>query len=193
MAVRGGTVGAVAVAAFLMGAFGGQALRGIVGIPAAPAPAADDGTVRVYFSPDRGCAAAVVEQIAAATRTLDVAAYAITHPDVAGAIAKAKRRGVRVRVILDASQATQDYSSATYLDNAGIDVRTWRGGGSMHHKAILIDGKTLVCGSFNYTKAADTQNAENLLVIRNRPAVLAAFAEEFSTLLERSKRYERKR
>jgi Putative peptidoglycan binding domain/PLD-like domain len=32
-------------------------------------------------------------------------------------------------------------------------------------KIIIIDGETVIAGSFNFTKAAQEKNAENLLII----------------------------
>ena len=36
-----------------------------------------------------------------------------------------------------------------------------------HNKIIVIDGKTVITGSFNFTKAAEEKNAENLLIIKS--------------------------
>jgi phosphatidylserine/phosphatidylglycerophosphate/cardiolipin synthase-like enzyme len=33
---------------------------------------------------------------------------------------------------------------------------------------MVIDGETVITGSFNFTKAAEENNAENLLVIHNK-------------------------
>jgi phosphatidylserine/phosphatidylglycerophosphate/cardiolipin synthase-like enzyme len=41
-----------------------------------------------------------------------------------------------------------------------------------HNKVMVIDGETVLTGSFNFTKAAQDRNAENLLSIRD--ATLAA-------------------
>ena len=37
-----------------------------------------------------------------------------------------------------------------------------------HNKVMVIDGAVVITGSFNFTKAAEEKNAENLLVIRDR-------------------------
>ena len=37
-----------------------------------------------------------------------------------------------------------------------------------HNKVMIIDGESVIMGSFNFTKAAEESNAENLLVIRER-------------------------
>ena len=36
-----------------------------------------------------------------------------------------------------------------------------------HNKIIIIDGQTVITGSFNFTNQAEDHNAENLLVIRD--------------------------
>ena len=38
---------------------------------------------------------------------------------------------------------------------------------TIHNKVVFIDGETVITGSFNFTKAAEENNAENLLVIRD--------------------------
>jgi phosphatidylserine/phosphatidylglycerophosphate/cardiolipin synthase-like enzyme len=56
---------------------------------------------------------------------------------------------------------------------------------------MLVDGKTILTGSFNFTRAADEQNAENLLVIDGKPKLFAAYKKNFETHLKHSKPYSR--
>ena len=37
-----------------------------------------------------------------------------------------------------------------------------------HNKVMIIDGEIVITGSFNFTKAAEVNNAENLLVIHDK-------------------------
>jgi len=69
---------------------------------------------------------------------------------------------------LDKSQRTQKYSSATFLHNQGIPAKIDAQHAIAHNKVMIIDGETLITGSFNFTKAAEENNAENPLVIHNR-------------------------
>ena len=73
-----------------------------------------------------------------------------------------------MEVILDKSQRTQKYSSATFLYNTGIPVKIDAQYAIAHNKVMIIDGETVITGSFNFTKAAKENNAENLLVIRDK-------------------------
>lgn len=59
----------------------------------------------------------------------------------------------------------------------------------MHNKYLIIDGQTIVTGSFNFTKSADESNAENLLVIQGKSRIAAAYRQNFEKLLNSSKRY----
>ena len=58
-----------------------------------------------------------------------------------------------------------------------------------HNKIILIDGRTIITGSFNFTKQAERNNAENLLVIGGRPKLFAAYEANFREHLGHSMAY----
>lgn len=122
-------------------------------------------SIRVYFSPHGGCTQAIVAAIYTAQSSILVQAYSFTSAPIADALVKAHRRGVDVRVILDNSQRTEHYSSATFLVNSGIPVWIDGAHGIAHNKVMVIDGAMVVTGSFNFTKAAEESNAENLLLI----------------------------
>ena len=100
----------------------------------------------------------------------------------------AQRRGVDVLVVLDDSQQTDKYSSATFLRNNAVPVLIDAEHAIAHNKVIVIDGATVITGSFNFSKAAEERNAENLLVIRD--AVTAAkYLANFERHLQHSKPY----
>jgi phosphatidylserine/phosphatidylglycerophosphate/cardiolipin synthase-like enzyme len=78
------------------------------------------------------------------------------------------RQGVKVEVILDKSQRTERYTSATFLTNAGISTLIDSRHAIAHNKVIIIDRETLITGSFNFTKAGKEKNAENLLIFKSK-------------------------
>lgn len=102
-------------------------------------------------------------------------AYSFTSALIAKAIVDAHRRGVHVEVILDSSQRSEKYSEADFLHNMGIPVRIDAKHQIAHNKVMVIDGQTVITGSFNFTNAAEEHNAENLLVIRDK-----ALAEKYT-------------
>jgi phosphatidylserine/phosphatidylglycerophosphate/cardiolipin synthase-like enzyme len=125
-------------------------------------------TWEVYFSPNGECTHAIIRELNKAQNTVLVQAYSFTSAPIAKALLEAHKRGVRVEVILDKSQRTQSYSSATFLFNVGIPVKSDAQHSIAHNKVMIIDAETVITGSFNFTKAAEESNAENLLIIRNK-------------------------
>ena len=125
---------------------------------------------KVYFSPHGGAAAAIVDEIGKATNSVLVqSAYGLTSAPITNALVAARKRGVDVTVILDKGQKT---SSATdILSRAGITTLIDTNSGLAHNKIILIDGLVVITGSYNFSGNAEEDNAENLLVIRDKKLV----------------------
>ena len=130
--------------------------------------AIDQASIQLYFSPQGGASAAIVATLDNAKESVRVQAYSFTSAPIAEALKRAHGRGVDVVVILDKSQRTEKYSSATFLDRAGISVWIDRKHAIAHNKIIIIDGATVITGSFNFSKAAEERNAENLLIVANK-------------------------
>jgi len=121
----------------------------------------------VYFSPRGGCTEAVVRELNAARQTVLVQAYSFTSAPIASALVAASRRGVRVEAVLDKSNKTGKYSEADFLLNGRIPTYIDDKHAIAHNKVMIIDGETVLTGSFNFTKAAEESNAENLLILRS--------------------------
>ncbi|WP_287417336.1 phospholipase D-like domain-containing protein [Oceanithermus sp.] len=135
--------------------------------PRPPAPATlelDGGRLSVYFSPGYGEAAVgrVVRELDAAEREVWVAAFVLTHPRVLEALNAAARRGVAVRVLLERRNLPDSREEAL---GPRVEVRADANPAAMHLKAIVIDERTVVTGSFNFTRSAVSRNDENLLVL----------------------------
>lgn len=123
----------------------------------------------VYFSPNGSCTEAIIQELNQARNSVLVQAYSFTSAPIAEALLEAhKREGVKVEVILDKSQRTEKYSSADFLANSGISVRIDSAHAIAHNKVIILDEETVITGSFNFTKAAEERNAENLLIIKDK-------------------------
>jgi phosphatidylserine/phosphatidylglycerophosphate/cardiolipin synthase-like enzyme len=142
-------------------------------------------TISVWFSPHGGCTEAVVDAVDHAKSTVLVQAYSFTSAPIAKALKEAHDRGVDVRVILDKSQRTERYSGLTYLQHAGIPTWIDAAHAIAHNKVMVIDGETVVTGSFNFSKSAEASNAENLLVIRDA-ALAKAYAANWAEHLSHS-------
>jgi phosphatidylserine/phosphatidylglycerophosphate/cardiolipin synthase-like enzyme len=130
------------------------------------------GSAEVFFSPNGGATEAIVREIDAAKSEVLVQAYSFTSVPIAQALLNAKKRGVRIEAVLDKSQRSERYSAATFLMNAGIAVVIDDRHAIAHNKIIIIDQASLITGSFNFSKNADQNNAENLLILKgNKPLI----------------------
>lgn len=143
-------------------------------------------TVEVAFSPDMGATDLVVKAIGEGKKTIRVAAYSFTSKPIAEALLDAHRHGIDVQVVVDKSQAHEKYSSAVFLADVGIPTRIDYRYAIMHSKFIVIDGVNVETGSFNFTKAAEEKNAENVLVLRNDPQVASQYQAEWDRLWNES-------
>jgi phosphatidylserine/phosphatidylglycerophosphate/cardiolipin synthase-like enzyme len=144
--------------------------------------------VEVYFSPKGGCTEAVVAEIDAAQTSIRVQAYSFTSAPIAKALVEAHKRGVDVQVILDKSQRTEKYSSADFVLHAGMPVYIDAKHAIAHNKVMVLDCRTVVTGSFNFTMSAENSNAENLLILRS-PELAERYTANWSAHLNHSEKY----
>ncbi len=135
---------------------------------AGPSPTNTPDSVQVYFSPNGGCTEAIVGELAKAKTEILVQAYSFTSKEIAKALTDAHKRGVKVQVILDKSNLTEKYSAADFVAHAGIPLLIDSEHAIAHNKVMVIDGETVITGSFNFTKAAEEHNAENLLILHDK-------------------------
>jgi phosphatidylserine/phosphatidylglycerophosphate/cardiolipin synthase-like enzyme len=146
--------------------------------------------VQVYFSPNGGATDAAVNALEHATNSVLVQAYSFTSAPIAKALVDAHRRRVIVQVILDHSQRTEKYSEADFLRNSGIPTLIDAQHPIAHNKIIIIDGYLVLTGSFNFTRAAEEHNAENILVI-NDPILAKQYIANWYAHEQHSEPYER--
>jgi phosphatidylserine/phosphatidylglycerophosphate/cardiolipin synthase-like enzyme len=48
-----------------------------------------------------------------------------------------------------------------------------------HNKVMVIDKKTIITGSFNFTNQAEHENGENLLIIKGNPDLVQAYRQNY--------------
>jgi phosphatidylserine/phosphatidylglycerophosphate/cardiolipin synthase-like enzyme len=149
------------------------------------------GTIEVFFSPSGGATEAIVREIGKARQEILVQAYSFTSKPIAKALLDAKKRGISIIAVLDKSQRTERYTAATFLLNAGIPVFIDDKHAIAHNKIIIIDRSTLITGSFNFTRAAEENNAENLLVIKGNQKLVDQYLRNFEEHKGHSELYER--
>ncbi|MDP1689660.1 MAG: phospholipase D family protein [bacterium] len=123
-----------------------------------------------------------------------VQAYNYTSPPILQALANAKAGGkVDVRVILDKSNEQERYTGATFTHNHGIPVLIDNKVAIAHSKVIIIDEIHVLTGSFNFTRSAQARNAENVILIKNDPAIAKRYRENWQSRAGVSRAFRRPR
>jgi phosphatidylserine/phosphatidylglycerophosphate/cardiolipin synthase-like enzyme len=123
---------------------------------------------QVYFSPSGGATDAVIKEIGKAKSEILVQAYSFTSKEIAKALVDAHKRRIHTEIILDKSNRSQKYSAADFTRNMGIPTFIDAEHAIAHNKIMIIDKETVITGSFNFTKAAEEKNAENLLILKSK-------------------------
>jgi len=148
------------------------------------------GTMEAYFSPRDGVTEAIVKELTSAQSEILVQAYSFTSKPIAEALVDAKKRGIKIEVVLDRSQKSQAYSSADFIAHAGIPTYVDSAHAIAHNKIMIIDRSTVITGSFNFTRAAEENNAENILIIKGNKALVERYVQNFNEHKGHSERYE---
>jgi phosphatidylserine/phosphatidylglycerophosphate/cardiolipin synthase-like enzyme len=125
--------------------------------------------MEVHFSPTGGnkggCTDSIINEINGAKKSIMVQAYILNSKPIIEALSQAQARGVKIDIIHDGG------TYAYYLRPSKLPVRLDRAHQCAHDKVIILDNNTVITGSFNFTHAAENQNSENLLIIRDRGIV----------------------
>ena len=146
-------------------------------------------TVDVLFSPDGGCEDRIIEEIEGAKKAIRVQMYFFTSKPITEALIEAHKRGIKVEIILDKSQQKMTYGRFRVLRRAGISVYFDSEHAIANNKIMLIDRRTVITGSYNFTKAAEEKNAENVLIIKGEADVLDRYRANFKAHRGHSSKY----
>lgn len=125
------------------------------------------GALSVCFTPHGKCTDLIVKELEKAQTSIKVQAYSFTSLPIGEALIRAHQRGVKVRVILDKSNLKDKHSLLRLFEKNSIPVFIDSATGIAHNKVMIIDERVVLTGSFNFTKAAETRNAENIILIQN--------------------------
>jgi phosphatidylserine/phosphatidylglycerophosphate/cardiolipin synthase-like enzyme len=133
------------------------------------------------FSPGEAPLRRIVGLLGAAQNTADICVFTITDDRIAQGILDCHRRGVAVRIISDNDKSFDRGSDVQRLHEAGIKVRIDFSEAHMHHKFAVFDSRTLLTGSYNWTRSAAEYNHENV-VVTNDTRLAGAFSDAFERI-----------
>jgi phosphatidylserine/phosphatidylglycerophosphate/cardiolipin synthase-like enzyme len=163
------------------------ALAAVLALGAAPgALAATHGTaeVQVLFTPGDDVEGFLARRIGAARESVRMQAYLFTDRRIARALLGALDRGVAVEVIGDARQHREGGLPWLHaLARAGARVYLDATARASHNKIVILDGDgpraAVFTGSYNFTRSAQSRNAENVVVISGNRAITDRYVANF--------------
>ena len=124
--------------------------------------------VTPLFSPkDKIITNNVIPIINSAKRYIYIPTFLITHDELAQSLINAKKRGIDVKMIVDATNPFMPRSKVKMLRASGIPVKIENYAGKLHSKSIIIDDKYIIAGSMNFSKSGENKNDENALIIED--------------------------
>lgn len=138
------------------------------------------GSVEALFTPWDDVEGAIIRALDAARKSIHVQAYLLTSRPIARALLAAQARGVKVEILADREMVVNGQNSQIpELAAAGIPVWLETRYVIAHNKIMLLDAASehgvVITGSYNFTWSAQARNAENLLILRDNPAVQQSF------------------
>ena len=148
-----------------------------------PAPLQiDQARVQALFSPGEGVGARIAERVSQARSAVNFLAFSFTHDAIGRAVQERARTGVPVQGVFETTGSETRFSEFTAMKQAGLNVYQDGNPYVMHHKVFVLDGTTVIFGSFNFSANADRDNDENCLIVDD-PGLAGAFAGEFERVL----------
>ncbi len=144
--------------------------------------------VSACFTPAEQCETRIVDAIDKAQSSIRVQAYGFTSLPIIHALQRAAKRDVEALAILDKVNERK-YSGATLLEAAGIPVWIDFEPAIAHNKILVIDGRLVIGGSYNFTQAAPKRNAENVTFTES-PQIARQFLDNWDQRLRASRTFD---
>ena len=138
---------------------------------------------KVYFSPGDDCLHAINNQIESALHTILICVFTISDDRITEKLIRAHKRGIKVKIITDNDKCNDRGSDIYRLSNTGIEVKIDDSPYHMHNKFAVFDKKSAITGSYNWTRSAEQNNQENILVTTT-PSVTLEYLKAFEKLWE---------
>lgn len=138
----------------------------------------DDLEVEVFFSPEDPVQERILDLLKSARQSIYFMAFSFTDDAIGKLVQNKAEEGLEVHGIFEKTGSKSKYSEYGRLKAKKIDVVTDGNPGIMHHKVFILDQKTVITGSYNFSKNANKSNDENLLVLHN-PQIAQLYLNEF--------------
>lgn len=143
-------------------------------------------TIQTHFAAEGKVAGKVAEALNKAEKSIHFMAFSFTDDAIGQVVAQKFSDKIEVRGVFENVGAGTQYSEYGRLKALGADVKKDGNPAVMHHKVFIVDGKTVITGSFNFSDSADKNNDENLLIIESEE-LARQYEEEFKKVYAKAK------
>lgn len=160
-----------------------------------PTTSIDGVAIETVFESEGDAPPRIIERLRGARDSITFLAFVFTDDTIGNAIQERFAAGVAVRGVVETVQSQRQEGELNRFRAAGLDAAQPPGRPSsgcvagpgvlpdanpylMHHKVIVIDGRTVIFGSYNFSRNAAQDNDENLLIVDDA-AVAGAYLDEF--------------
>ncbi len=143
-----------------------------------PVISVNDVRIETYFSAENDPSPAIIARLQGAQRSITFMAFSFTHDKIGAAMLERGRVGVQVRGVFETTGSQTQFSEMGRFKDAKFDVLQDGNPYLMHHKVIVIDERTVIFGSFNFSSNAAEDNDENCLIVDD-PGLARLFLDEY--------------
>ena len=145
-----------------------------------------DARIETYFSAQDDVASKVAARVGGAQRSIRFLAFSFTQDTIGQAVIQKAQGGVTVSGVFERTGSETRFSEYGKMKQAGLDVYQDGNPYTMHHKVFVLDDRTTLFGSFNFSDGANRDNDENLLIVDD-PGFAQPFIQEFDRVLAAAK------
>lgn len=126
----------------------------------------EKGALHYYSLPSNSAFQALLKALDQAKKEVSLSLFTFTHPIIAEKLIELHRKGIKITLKLDGTTARGASKNVKkLLETEGIKVLASQGLQLFHHKWAIIDQKTHILGSANWTKSAFNKNNDLILII----------------------------
>lgn len=144
-------------------------------------------TVAAYFSPYEDIEGLVVDELKVAGESIRCSLYGITNSRITEVLIDRVSSGVDIKLCLDKTQSAGKHSTHKELKEAGAEVVIKKTGVLEHNKFCVIDNKTVIMGSYNFSSSAQKQD-NSIVVMSGCDETTKKFSKAFERIHKRDKK-----
>lgn len=133
-----------------------------------------------YFCPEDKCQEQVLKELEKSKESINFMIFSFTDNKIGEELIQKNKQGIKVEGIMEKTQ-NSNYTEFHKLKEEGINVKWYEKKYKLHDKVFIIDGKTVITGSYNPTQNADENNDENILIIEDE-GIAKKYTERFKNL-----------